>query len=868
MLPNIKLQNQKLEYTSFKTDENGNELPITEQSKEAVQNRVIELYKTVLLHHDNIPTVMTPIDFPYIKDDAQNISPPVKQTDLGVFEMIQNIKTKYSFMLGELGVGQMANTFSDSAMGSMTNYHLEDVNVSNRNANTKEVDGKTVTHFDQEFSVGLTSREMSDYEKSYNSRSSKPINKQYLKSLSKVKIMNTLSALMNAFVDIAKDPFITNINWNAMTTNVGNFLMRAGVHPFKTLSFIAQPIIKEYIEFSTSYETQKKESQIKDTKIAFRVYKVGESLKNADIIDLGNGYSITPRILYNSLMNRSRDIEKLTRESFKDFKVANIVKDKLGLTKEEVSKIKSTPELENALMDMYELHKIYFPKDKDFTNIIDMDLGTLRENIFDVNDEFQAKVFNTFLRFLGQAKKMKANMEASKHSVNGMGKNTVSLLATKNKILNVKSKGVVGYENKMKHPSGKKKLLGYYNDGLDKVIDIIQANPNLFISANTAVWDMYNLISKQVYDETLENKELGKKLENTFYSYMMSGFSPLSTTNNERLDLIKNFPSEFIEFKLKHGDRFELFKEISVRKSNNDYFIGAINKKNDEDYNGTIINSWDDLMRYYPEFSNKLIKYSFITSGFKQSTTSFFKFIPPNFFIQNGFNNYLKEYSKELNNIGGIGFVDQFYLANIEDRSIVRFKSKFLIDKKTTKGAFGLRVIPDVTTQFIAIDESTDDTQMINYYKYLGVTAKGSNVYTNYLKTSKGYVKIENIVDYKGKGFTIHNYSKLEEGMKIADLTAEQIATLDLTYKNIQETQVKNNKVVVSNVYESPVVEIKSEIKNSNRPQQLSLFDNSKKLWNSNKTLLETNGMNEESFNQMYNEFGEDYINEYLKKCK
>jgi hypothetical protein len=39
-------------------------------------------------------------------------------------------------------------------------------------------------------------------------------------------------------------------------------------------------------------------------------------------------------------------------------------------------------------------------------------------------------------------------------------------------------------------------------------------------------------------------------------------------------------------------------------------------------------------------------------------------------------------------------------------------------------------------------------------------------------------------------------------------------------------------------------------------------------LWNSNKDLLEANGMNEESFNQMYNEFGEDSILEYIKKCK
>jgi hypothetical protein len=71
----------------------------------------------------------------------------------------------------------------------------------------------------------------------------------------------------------------------------------------------------------------------------------------------------------------------------------------------------------------------------------------------------------------------------------------------------------------------------------------------------------------------------------------------------------------------------------------------------------------------------------------------------------------------------------------------------------------------------------------------------------------------------------------------------------------------------IKDVYEKTKNSL-SKIKDSNKPQQLSLFDNSAELWNSNKTLLENNGMNEESFNQMYNEFGEDYINEYIKKCK
>jgi hypothetical protein len=63
-----------------------------------------------------------------------------------------------------------------------------------------------------------------------------------------IPILTWLSALINAHVDIAKDPYIFTLNVNQSTYNATSFLIRAGVGGEATFSFLAQPILKEYAE--------------------------------------------------------------------------------------------------------------------------------------------------------------------------------------------------------------------------------------------------------------------------------------------------------------------------------------------------------------------------------------------------------------------------------------------------------------------------------------------------------------------------------------------------------------------------------------------------------------------------------------------
>lgn len=59
------------------------------------------------------------------------------------------------------------------------------------------------------------------------------------------RISDWLSAMVNAHVDVAKDPYIFDLNINSATYNHVNFLLRAGKGK-ATFSFVAQPILKKY----------------------------------------------------------------------------------------------------------------------------------------------------------------------------------------------------------------------------------------------------------------------------------------------------------------------------------------------------------------------------------------------------------------------------------------------------------------------------------------------------------------------------------------------------------------------------------------------------------------------------------------------
>jgi hypothetical protein len=60
-----------------------------------------------------------------------------------------------------------------------------------------------------------------------------------------LRIAAWLSAMINAHVDVAKDPYVFTLNVNKATYDYANFLLRAG-KGISTFTFLTQPILVEY----------------------------------------------------------------------------------------------------------------------------------------------------------------------------------------------------------------------------------------------------------------------------------------------------------------------------------------------------------------------------------------------------------------------------------------------------------------------------------------------------------------------------------------------------------------------------------------------------------------------------------------------
>lgn len=674
MFPAYKLEGNKLVYQNY-----DNSKSESEQTKEALQNRLIELYKSVLLNENVIGEVMTPVDFDYIKNDIRSIAKVVSTTNLSTFNQLKDIDVKYSFLAGKAGVGQQANSLMDYVLGSLANLSITNFEVPKSN-----------NKLDQEYSQELSQSDLDYYAKELN------LNSEEVNKLKSIKISNSLSAILNAFVDIAKDPYITKGNWVTMTTNTGNLLLRKGVHPFYVNAFLAQPVIKEYVEFSEQYESS--ENQNISTSEAFIEMKFGK-----------DNYENTYK-----------------------------------------------------------------------TNIFNKSLKDLRNGVIENENSFQMAVFNTFLEYQSASKAIKINIDASKFMVNGIGGSINSLIISKNavdSILNTEEKYnnlsyedkdkfrkniILGFNSKFTNPNGSESMFSkYYKNIIIKSEQIVKANPKLFLIANNTIQNTFNEISKDLKDEILLDSDLSKQLDKTFYSYIMSGFQPLKLTNQERRDLTLSFPKEFESFKEDNEGLYSIIDQMNIKQGDTLEFIGLNNRKKSQDFEKLMVGSFLDLLNNNEEFANKLIQYSYLTSGFNNHMSQFFTMIPTQWFNRNNINRYIIDSSSNYdsyNEINDDNFTDQFYLSNLENPKIVKNITDGQIQKEL-RNYNGFLVKNSGKVGYFRIKKDPNGQNPPIYFKLIGYNSNYQGVYTRFITNINGeYTDIKNLNVKDKKGNRIINF--------------------------------------------------------------------------------------------------------------
>ncbi len=207
MAPNIRY-NKKEDKIEFINKENTPD-PGKKEAKQIAQNELVSLYSAVLQSPNTYANMMRSIDSTYMKEDINELFPPPNQNNLDIFSPITQLKTKASYMDGKMGVALTANQLVD---------HVDNQSL--------------LISIDMEIGFGVKTDVVTRMDRKNNNGKS---------------IADVLSSFLNAYVDIAKDPYITRGNHNEMTANIAFMMIRAGVDYKMVNRFIGQPIVRDYV---------------------------------------------------------------------------------------------------------------------------------------------------------------------------------------------------------------------------------------------------------------------------------------------------------------------------------------------------------------------------------------------------------------------------------------------------------------------------------------------------------------------------------------------------------------------------------------------------------------------------------------------
>lgn len=672
--------NSKLNSPILKYIESEKDLPLHERSKKSIANDIIQAYKAVLLNSSTINDVMNPIDIKYIEEDIKSLYIEHKISDLDAFDGIKDIEYRQQYKLGKAGLGQNINSLVDSVRGSMANITLNQY-LGMGNSNN---DGVTI--FDKEYSEEL----------------------KELENNSKIKIADTLNAMVNGFVDIAKDPYIVKGNWVTQTNAIGFLLIRAGVHPFKVNAFIAQPVIKDYVKFRNLMESK----SIASTSNLDDRFKLELAKKEFKSYNINNT---------NEIFNNIVSLDNL-----------NLIK-------------KGTFNPKNN--DILKALQVVFQPE--IINPSEMSLKTLRSQIKDSSDvNTQVNILNYFIELKTPAKALTKSVNASKIDVNGKGKNISSIISSLNLIKNLEvNENINGFNTKLTR-SNKNTLLGSVKqNNIDYILDVMSANPKYFYSANKSSIETFNQISNFIYGELLDNTILADKIGKDYNHYILSGFKPLVLSKNEVNNLFNTLPNTLAKYK-KETDNF-LVQELNINNGS----IIMPNVKKSVFFKNQVVDSWNELLETDKKFAEDLIKYSFYLTGFNNSLNSFHEYIPYNWFNQNRFNSYLKELSNKEVYIEE-NFIDQFFKNNYNDKSIVPkiFKNKMNALQGDTAFLTGF-ITNEKNPNYMYEYEVKDENAIYKrYYKAQGIYPDGS---TLFLRTSVLSIKDKN-TNFTSKEYNIN----------------------------------------------------------------------------------------------------------------
>lgn len=288
------------------------ESELTEEHQ--LQNKIIDMYLALLIDKKdnggprNVQILHRSIDndtdlAKSVLKDIEGSGKSKTETPYSFYSLARQTASKNDYITGRVGIGPFALNNNNQIL-TMT-YH-----ISFRESQSSLLSTLGLSRLDKQLDVDGNS------------------------------IMSWISAMINAHVDIAKDPWISRLNVNPFSYNITNLLLRTGWGG-NTFYFLTQPIMKQmadaYVKASSQYMQQngstysRQQQSIKDVAEQYFGKDVtfdGNTLDDAlSLIDAGDKESIQA---INKAIKKLLESEQFKQDA-RDYAQGNDVADQKGL---------------------------------------------------------------------------------------------------------------------------------------------------------------------------------------------------------------------------------------------------------------------------------------------------------------------------------------------------------------------------------------------------------------------------------------------------------------------------------------------------------------------------------------------------------
>ena len=343
----------------------------------AIENNMIRSLRSILEQPENFEALITPNDTDRVKPYADEIyvaenGKDAKSRDkqgTRMFEPLHNIKVQQANSIGKdtLGIGAIYNTFNavfnNVGLTLNTNRLLFPHNTKNGNISLS----------------GLKDAE------------------------DKNDISEIVSQLINGWVDVEKDDWISYIQGNKEIAPVMLFMLRAGVPIENVVYFVSQPIIKEYVKVQREVKSSFAEAlgySFSDLKGPKRAAKNEVFFKFGLINPSNSDISFLTELLTSGIDNfdltelkkRVKNEPGLAIKANKIFEAFNKLKEFVEneLTQEKVAKLFSEVASNNEAKLIYRKLQVQYHPDKGG----DLETAKMINNVYDAYKEGKLSQFN------------------------------------------------------------------------------------------------------------------------------------------------------------------------------------------------------------------------------------------------------------------------------------------------------------------------------------------------------------------------------------------------------------------------------------------------------------------------------------------